>query len=341
MSYIRAMKEDHMLNKRNRLFCMALISMLALLLTACSQLPNTASNSKFPEKEITLICPWSPGGSSDLISRAVGQTAGKLLAKPMVVVNKDGANGVVSTTEFAKAKPDGYTLSLGTNALFTNQPFVVKNLGYKQEDFEFLMGLTNEPILLVVNANSSYKTLDDLLAAAKEKNSVIRYGNSGIGGVPQLALAYFFEQAGIKAQPVPFKGSAPVLTAILGEHVDAAAVHPGEAIPHIKAGKLRALAISSAQRFTALPDVPTMREKGFDIDMGVKKYIFVPKGLPNDVKETLIDTIQKVIADPEFKKAMADINVMLEPMSGQELTNYFETQKPIMKRLLEQVGKAN
>lgn len=322
------------------LFAILVTAMLAI--TACGQKQQagqdkggTGTSAKYPEKEITLICPWPPGGSSDLLSRAIAQAASKNLPKPMVVVNRDGANGMIATKELTKAKPDGYTITQGASGLFLTQPFTQKNIGYKQDDFDFLIGLTNEPILLTVNANSPYKTLDDLIKAAKEKNLVIRYSNSGMGGIPQLCLAYLFQLAGVKAQPVPFNGGAPALAALMGEHVDVAASHPGEAIPHIKAGKLRPLVISSSQRFPDLPDVPTMKEKGYDIDMGVKKFIFAPKGLPDDVKKILIDALQKAANDPDFKKAMTDINLMLEPMTGQQVNDYFNTQAPIMKKLIE------
>ncbi|SMB97236.1 Tripartite-type tricarboxylate transporter, receptor component TctC [Thermanaeromonas toyohensis ToBE] len=326
------------LNKVALVF-LSLFVILGLLITACGSKQQsggqTASTSKYPEKEITLICPWPPGGSSDIISRAIAQVASKYLNKPMVVVNREGANGMIATTELAKTNPDGYTIALGASGLFVTQPFVQKNLGYKQDDFEFLIGLTNEPILLTINAGSPYNTLEDLIKDAKEKNKVIRYSNSGMGGIPQLCLDYLFQLAGVKSQPVPFKGGAPALTAILGGHVDAAASHPGEAIPHIKAGKLRPLAISSTQRFPALPDVPTMKEKGFDIDMGVKKFVFAPKGLPEEARKVLIDVLQKVASDPEFKKTMEDNNLMLEVMSGKEVVEYFNKQAPIMKKLIE------
>ncbi|CEP69387.1 Bordetella uptake gene [Moorella glycerini] len=329
----------------------SLLVITTLMITACGQKQqpnqanqvkedaNKAATVKYPEKEITLICPWPPGGSSDLLSRAIAQAASKNLPKPIVVINRDGANGMVATTELAKTKPDGYTIAQGASGLFVTQPFIQNNLGYKQDDFDFLIGLTNEPILLTVNANSPYKTLEDLIKAAKEKNLVIRYSNSGMGGIPQLSAAYLFQLAGVKSQPVPFKGGAPALAAILGGHVEAAVSHPGEALPHIKAGKLRPLAISSTQRFPDLPDVPTMKEKGFEIDMGVKKFIFVPKGVPEEAKKVLTGALQKAAADPEFKKAMADINLMLEPMTGKEVVDYFNKQAPIMKKLIESMPK--
>ncbi len=329
--------------RKSVLFGLILVFLAAILAAGCGGDKKAAApapaQSKYPEKEITLICPWPPGGSSDLLTRAIAQAANKHLTKPMVVVNRDGANGMVATTELAKAKPDGYTISLGVSGLFTNQPYIQKTLGYKQDDFDFLLGFTNEPILLTVNANSPYKTLEELLAAGKEKNLLIRFANSGMGGFPQLSLTNLFQLAGVKSQPVPFKGGAPALAALMGGHVEAAASHPGEAIPQIKAGKLRPLAISSLTRFADLPDVPTMKEKGFNIDMGVKKFVFTPKGLPADVRSKLIDVLKKVHADPEFKKYMANINLMVEPMESKQIVDYFNTQGPIMKKLLSEMPK--
>jgi tripartite-type tricarboxylate transporter receptor subunit TctC len=301
--------------------------------------PEALAADTFPAKEISFICPWPPGGSSDLLVRAIAQSANKILPKPLVVVNQDGANGIVATTRAAKATADGYTLVQGASGLFLTQPYVQKSLGYKQDDFDFLIGFTNEPILLSVHSSSPYATLEKLLDGAKKDDKVISYGNSGMGGFPQLALAHLFQLAGVKSQPVPFKGSAPAVTAILGGHVDALASHPGEALPHIKAGTLRPLAVSSPTRFPDLPNVPTMKEKGFNIDMGVRKFIFAPKGLPKEIRATLVEVLQKVLKDPSFLKSMADINLMVDPMTGKQVLEYLNTQGPIMKKLLEEMPK--
>jgi tripartite-type tricarboxylate transporter receptor subunit TctC len=293
----------------------------------------------FPSKEITFVCPWPPGGSSDLLSRAIAQSANKHLPKPMVVINRDGANGMVATTEMAKTKADGYAVSLGTSGLFLAQPYTQKSLGYKQDDFDFLVGFTNEPILLSVQSSSPYKTLEDLLTGVKKDNKVISYSNSGIGGFPQLALGYLFQLAGVKSQPIPFKGGAPAITALLGGHVDALACHPGEAIPHVKAGTIRPLAVSSPSRFPDLPNVPTMKEKGFNVDIGVRKFVFAPKGLPPEARSGLVGVLQKVLKDPGFQKSMADIYLMVDPMTGEQVVSYFSAQAPVMKELLKDMVK--
>ena len=310
-----------------------LVAFLALLFGPVQAL------AKYPEKEVSLICPWPPGGSSDTITRAVALVAKNYFPKPLIVVNRDGANGMIATAELARAKADGYTITQGAGGLFLTQPFVQKKLEYKQDDFEFLIGLTNEPMVLTVNVNSPYKSLEELIKGFKEKNQVIRYSNSGMGGFPQLCPAYLFGLAGVQSQPIPFKGGAPALTAILGGHVDVCSSHPGEAYPHIKAGKLRPLAISSLQRFFELPDVPTMKEKGYNLDMGVKKFVFAPKGIADDVRKTLVEALTKVANDPVFKKTMADNHLMMEVMTGKEVVDYFNTQAPIMKKLIEDMAK--
>jgi tripartite-type tricarboxylate transporter receptor subunit TctC len=313
------------------------LGVISLLLSALFSGGTAAA--AFPEKEITLICPWPAGGSSDLITRSISQGMAKHLPKATIVVNRDGANGVIATTETRTAKADGYTIIQGTTGLFTIQPLTQKNLGYKMEDFDFLIGLTNEPILLVVHADSPYKTVEDLIQGAKKENRIIRFSNSGLIGLPSMAGSYFFQKAGVKSQPIPFKGGAPALTAMLGKHVDAHVNHPGDCMPHIKSGTLRPLVISAPQRFFSLPDVPTMKERGYDIDIGVRKFIFAPKGIPADIEKTLVGSLQKASEEASFKKAMSDAYLMLEPMTGGQVRQHLLDTLPIVKKLVDEMPK--
>ena len=227
----------------------------------------------------------------------------------------------------------------GVSGHFLTEPVINKGVRYKQDDFEFLMNMTTEPIVLTVSANSPYKTWDDLVKASKEKGVVFRYSTAGLGSLIQLSAAYMFQQGGINAQPVPFKGNAPAVTAILGEHVEIGTSHPAEVLPHIKSGKLIPIIISSSTRFSELPDTPTMKEKGFDVDLGVKKFIMAPKGLAPEVKQTLTDAMRKAIDDPEFKKKMADLHIMIEYMDAKQLENYINNQKPIIQKLINDLKK--
>jgi tripartite-type tricarboxylate transporter receptor subunit TctC len=208
---------------------------------------------------------------------------------------------------------------------------------YQISNFDFLIGVSNEPVLLTVRADSPDKTLEDLVKRAKAEGKVIRYGNSGMGTVPYLCLAYLFQLSGVKSQPVPYKSNTPALAALMGGHLDVSAAHPGEAIPQIKAGKIRALAISSTKRFDSLPDVPTMQELGYQIDMGVKKFVMVPKGMPTDVRAILLKAFEQAAADQEFVKAMQDIYLMLEPMNGAQVAEYLNKEAPLMKKLIAEI----
>ncbi|MDF2500138.1 MAG: transporter substrate-binding protein [Anaerosporomusa subterranea] len=330
------------MKKRSIWASLTVLVLAGALVTGCGgkKAADNTAKTNFPTKEISLVSGYAPGGSSDLIDRALAQAMEKNLSKPVVVVNREGANGTVSLAEVAKNKADGYTLVHGVSGHFLTEPLINKGVRYKQEDFEFLMNLTTEPIVLTVSANSPYKTWDDLVKASKEKDIVMRYSTSGMGSLVQLSAAHIFQQGGIKAQPVPFKGGAPAVAAILGGHVEVGTSHPAEVLPHIKAGKLIPIIISSATRFSELPDTPTMKEKGFDVDLGVKKFIMAPKGLPANVKQTLTESIRKAVDDVEFKKKMADLHIMIEVMDAQQLENYINTQKPIIKKLVDELPKA-
>jgi tripartite-type tricarboxylate transporter receptor subunit TctC len=297
-----------------------------------------ATQAAYPEKAISLICPWPAGGSTDLITRMVSKVGAKYISKPIVVVNRPGGNGVVGTTENVRTPADGYTILAGTTGLFTSTILTQKKVGYKQDDFEFLLSMTDEPIVVTVHPSCPYKSLNEMIRAYKEKNQVIRYSNSGLGGIPQLAAANLFKFARVKSQPVPFKGGGPSVTAILGGHVDVGIAHPGEAIPHAKAGKLRILAISSPNRFSDIPDVPTFRELGYTFDVGVRKYLFAPKGLPGETRKYLVDNLTKVVHNDEFKKSITAQAILWSPLTAQELVKHLNTQYGMMKTLIEELA---
>lgn len=318
------------------LVCIATVA--AFFISACGMTgqDNAKQQPKYPEKEITLVVPWSAGGSSDLLARALTRAANKTIGKPIIVVNREGAGGGIATSEVAQSKPDGYTVAIGASGLFTTQPFL-KKVNYQISDFDFLIGISDEPVLLTVRADSPDKTLADFIKRAKAEGKVVKYGNSGMGTVPHLCLAYLFQLAEVNSQPVPYKSNTPALAALMGGHIDVSAAHPGEAIPQIKAGKIRALAISSTKRFDSLPDVPTMQELGYKIDMGVKKFVMVPKGMPAGTRTVLVNTFEQAAADPEFVKAMKDIYLALDPMDGAQVAAYLNREAPLMKKLIAEI----
>lgn len=264
----------------------------------------------FPTEPIVVTLPWAPGGSSDLTMRAIADILGPKLDQPVQVVNREGANGTIGLAEAVNARTDGHDVVFGASGAFTAQPHM-RDIQYEADDFKGIVGLTYEPILLAVNADSDWETLDDLIAE-KDTGRVIKFGHSGAGGFPHVTQAAFFGQAGIEAESVPFEGAGPAVAALLGGHIDTVAAHPAELIPHAESGEFRILGIFSSERFDDLPDVPTFQEKGFDLNMSVWKFLLVPKGTPDEIVAELRSIFTDAINDPQYKEFLE--NNSLSPM---------------------------
>ena len=284
---------------------------ISLLLAGCSS-ENSQGQSDFPNKPLEITLPWAPGGSSDLTLRALAEIVGPEIGEAVNIVNREGAGGTIGIMEGANATPNGYEITFIASGAMTAQPHM-REVQYQNDDFAGIVGLTYEPVLLAVNAESDWETLDDLMA---EKNTgrVINFAHSGAGGFPHVTQEAFFAQAGIKAESVPFEGGGPAVTALLGGHVDTVAAHPAELVPHAESGKIRLLGVFSDERFELLPDVPTFKEKGFDLNMSVWKALLVPKDTPEDVVEKLRDIFGSAVKDPKFiefleKNSLAPIEI--------------------------------
>lgn len=334
--------------KKTFFMTIALIIALGTLLAACGTSPQTGSNPSnggksagqngdlnYPKKPITFVVPWAAGGGSDIMSRALADIVSKDIGQPIIISNRDGANGTIATAEVAKSKADGYTIVLEASGVLTAQP-TLRKVAYSIDDFKAIVGITYEPIILAVKADSPWKTLDDLL---KEKDSgkILKYGHSGSGSFPHLAQAEFFKQAGIEASDVPFKGSNPATTALVGGHVDTIAGHPFDLIPQVEAGTIRMLGIFSPERFEELPDVPTMKEQGFDIDMSVWKMIMVPSDTPDEIVAFLEQKFTDAIRSEQFQSFLKSNNLAMQLLTGEEvmakIKSEFETNKEIIERL--------
>jgi tripartite-type tricarboxylate transporter receptor subunit TctC len=273
----------------------ALLAVIAL--TACSVKGGGAGDGAvYPSKAVEFTVPTEPGGSTDLVTRALAKSIEKPLGKPAVVVNKPGANGKIAGKDVFSSKPDGYRVAVMPQSLFAIGPLMVQDPdAIKLEDMTFVKGLAVEDYALVVPASSPYKTVKDILAADD-----IKYGTTGAGTGSQLSQALLFGVAKVKATPVPFDGGAPTITAVLGGKVDAASVQIAEAAKHVQSGKLRALAVFGSKRVEAMPDVPTATESGYDVVVDQRRFVAGPAGLPADVRDKLAGAIDKAIATPEY-----------------------------------------
>lgn len=258
--------------------------------------------------------PFPPGGSTDLIGRAIARAAEKPVGRSLPVTNKPGANGAVGGKEVLASPADGYNVGLLVKSLFAITPLATKDSSAIQLDkLTVLATLTTEDYVLVVNSGSPHQTLEDLVKAPS-----VKYATSGVGTGAQLSQALLFKTAGTNAVDVPFEGGAPAVTAVLGGQVDALSGAPSEVMQHVKAGKLRALAVFSEKRSSYLPDVPTVQEKGYDVVVDQRRFVFAPAGLPDAVARKLAESFAEARKDPEYDKFLKDNFVERWEVSGDD-----------------------
>ena len=275
---------------------------------AFAVLGGSAWAQAWPTRPISLIVPFPAGGTTDVLARALGQELAKSLGQPVIVENKPGAGATVGADYVAKAKPDGYTLLMGA-VHHTIATSVYKKLAYDfEKDLAPITTVALVPNVLVVNPQLPAKTVPELLALAKAQPGKLTYGSNGTGTGQHLIGAQFEGMGGVQLLHVPYKGSGPLTTDLLGGQIDMSFDTVTPVLPHIKAGKLRALAVTTAKRSVALPDVPTLDEAGLKgFDMGTWFGVLAPAGTPKEVLARLNADMVKIIHSPEFRKKMDDI----------------------------------
>jgi len=275
---------------------------LALALASADALAQT-----YPSKPIRVVVPNPAGGYYDLIARTVGQKVSEGLGQPMVVENRVGAGGSLGAEFTAKAPPDGYTIMVGGIGPHGIAPSLYAKLPYDPvKDFAPIIHVATTPNILVVHPSSPLQSVQDLVAAARQKPGALSYASNGNGTSQHLAAEMLATTTGLKLNHVPFKGSAPAITAMLGGQVDFAFAVAPDALPHVKAGKLRALAVTSAKRAAPLPDVPTMIEGGVpDYEATAWFGYFAPAGTPREIVDRLNAEIARALAAPDVRERLA------------------------------------
>jgi tripartite-type tricarboxylate transporter receptor subunit TctC len=316
-----------------RLVLFAIVGILALSSSSIAQ-------DAFPSRPITIVAPFPPGGVADLTARPVAAAMEKVLKSPVGVANKTGAAGAVGMQSVAVAKPDGYTLLLALSSIsiipeadkiFDRKP------AFTVDQFAPIALISADPTVLVVPADKPWKTAKDFIEDARRRPGQISYSSSGIYGTLHMAMELLSHPAGIKLRHVPHAGAGPALTAILGGHVDALASGPAVVLPHIKAGKLRALAGWGDKRVAALPDVPTFKELGYpDAEFYIWAGLFAPKATPEPVLARLRAAARDAVNDPDFKAAMDKLETPIAFKQGEEFQRFFDADA---RRLAEGVRK--
>jgi tripartite-type tricarboxylate transporter receptor subunit TctC len=274
-----------------------------------------AQAQAWPTKPISLVVPFPPGGTTDVLARALAERLTTALGQTVIVESKPGAGATLGADHVAKSKPDGYTLLVGA-VHHTIATSVYRKLPYDfQKDFAPLTTIAMVPNVLVVNANANVRSVADLVAQAKAAKPELSYGSNGNGTAQHLIGTQFQNITGTTLLHIPYKGSGPLTSDLLGGQVTMSFDTVTPVLPHIKAGKLRALAVSTARRSSALPDVPTLEEaglKGFDI--GTWFGVLAPAATPKDVTQRLSSEMQKIIQSAEFRQRMAEIGA--EPIGN-------------------------
>ncbi len=282
---------------------------------ALSLAGGTAFAQAWPAKPISLIVPFPAGGTTDVLARAVGQELSKSLGQPVIVESKPGAGATLGADFVAKAKADGYTLLMGA-VHHTIATSVYRKLSYDfQKDFAPVTTVALVPNVLVVNPNVPAKNIKELLALAKSEPGKLTYGSNGNGTGQHLIGAQFEGMGGVQMLHVPYKGSGPLTTDLLGGQITMSFDTITPVLPHIKAGKLRALAVTTGKRSPALPEVPTLDEsglKGFNI--GTWFGVLAPAGTPKEIVARLNTELVKIVNAPDFRKKMEDIGA--EPVGN-------------------------
>ncbi|MCZ4315401.1 tripartite tricarboxylate transporter substrate binding protein [Comamonadaceae bacterium G21597-S1] len=269
--------------------------------------PALAQQAAWPQQTIRVIVPQPPGGGTDALARLIAERLQPVLGQAVVVENRTGAGGNIGTELVARAKPDGHTLLLTTNTHVTNVSFFSKLPYDPVKDFQPVTLVGSVPFVMGVNASSPYKTVQDLIDAAKARPGALSYASGGLGTPHQLASELFKSMTGTDLIHVPYKGSSPAMLGLLGNDVAMSISAINSMLPHIRSGKIRALAVAPAQRTPLLPDVPTIAEAvplpGYEIDIWYG--VLAPAGTPRAIVDRLGQEINKILRDPSVREKLA------------------------------------
>jgi tripartite-type tricarboxylate transporter receptor subunit TctC len=309
--------------------------LLGILLSLAASL---AQAQAFPTRPVTLLITFPAGGPTDIAGRALAEATSKYLGQPVLVENRPGATGTLGAAALVNARPDGYLVSMiPITALRLPH---MENVSFDPiKDIRYVMGVSGYVFAYVVRTDAPWKSMGELIAAAKANPEKISYGSHGIGGSVHLATEELAAAQGVKFNHIPFKGSADMLTALLGGHLDVAVDSTG-AVPHVAAGKARVLAVLTEKRAAVWPDVPTLTELGYNI-VSLSPYgIGVPAATPPAVVKTLHDAFKKGLEDPIHMKTLEKYNQPAWYLSSEDYAKWAREQYERERRIIQSLGLA-
>lgn len=285
---------------------------------------------------------YGAGGGSDLSIRLTEAAASRALGQKIIINNRPGAGGTVMMNQFVRAAPDGYTLAIGSTATLTVQPHVdPAAVLFKPDDYVPIIQISNVPNLLIVPNDSPIKTLKDFVELSKKSPpGKLKIGVTSIGTTLHLPFVRMEKLFGTKYTFIPHKSSAPIVTAVMGGHLDAAGADLAAVGPQVRAGSVRALGVFSSKRLATLPDVPTLKEQGTDIEAGFYNMLLAPKGTPDAVITVLHDAFKKALEDPEVLEKTSKANLPIHYLDGRESRAVLTRNYEVFGTLLKEIGLA-
>jgi tripartite-type tricarboxylate transporter receptor subunit TctC len=296
----------------------------------------SAMGQGFPARPVTLLITFPAGGPTDIAGRALAEATSKYLGQPVVVENRPGATGTLGAAALVNAKPDGYTVSM-TPITVLRLPHM-ENVSYDPlKDITYLMGVSGYVFAVIVRADAPWKTMAELVAFAKANPDKVSYGSHGIGGSVHLAMEELSSNQGVRFNHIPYKGSADMLTAMLGGHLNVAVDSTG-AVPHVAAGKARVLAVFTEKRVPVWPDAPTLTELGYNIVSTSPYGIGVPAATPPAVVKVLHDAFRKGLEDPIHTKVLEKYNQPVWYLSTEDYTKWAREQYERERKIIERIG---
>jgi tripartite-type tricarboxylate transporter receptor subunit TctC len=315
------------MNRRASMY--ALLALPAAALFLASQLPRTAWAQAFPTKPIKLLVPFPAGGPADLFGRALANGLPSELGQQIVIENRAGAGGVAGVDALAKSAPDGYTIGLNGAAALSAIPFMVSKMPFDwQKDLALLTLVVRVPEVLVVHPSLPVNTLQELVAYARANPRKINYGSAGIGTITHLAVELLRTEAKIDVVHVPYRGAAPAVNDLIGGHVQMVVLDTPVLLPHIRAGTVKALAVTSQTRSGALPDVPTTVEAGFKTVQSDNWYgLSAPAGVPPEIFDKLHKAVVSTLRSAELKKLFDSQDAVPAPTSPAEFAAFVKAEQ--------------
>jgi tripartite-type tricarboxylate transporter receptor subunit TctC len=322
---------------RNRVLAAAASLVVSLVFA-----PAAPAQSSYPDRPITMIVPFPPGGVADTVARPVAEALGRDLKQPVVVENRAGAGGALGIGVAARAPADGYTvlLSLSSISILPEADKLLdRKPAYQLSQFKPIARFTADPTVLVVRADARWKTLAALVADARRNPGTYNYGSSGNYGTMHVPMEMLKASAGFRMTHIPYTGAGPAVVALLAGQVDALASGPSTVVQQIQAGKLRALAHWGEQPLAALPEVPSLRQLGYPVRFTQWSALFVPAGTPDDVIRKLRAAAARAAADANVRQVIAKAGSPIEYLDAPEFQTYWDADAAAMTKAVRAVGK--